>query len=181
MAKGAVVNGVKVAGGIELLSNRDFLNSHVIIIGVGDCKTRGVLSRLVKSYGGKLANVFHPSAIVSRTDVRIGDGTAIMPFALIGPNVRIGEYCIVNNRATIAHDSIVENGVNVSDGACFTATVGEEAWIGLNVSIIPKVRIGARSIVGAGSVVTREVKPDTTVAGVPARFLRMGGTHGVVA
>ena len=125
---------------------------------------------LGKSFGGVKA--------VDGIDFDVAAGELL---ALIGPNVRIGEYCIVNNRATIAHDSIVENGVNVSDGACFTATVGEEAWIGLNVSIIPKVRIGARSIVGAGSVVTREVKPDTTVAGVPARFLRMGGTHGVVA
>jgi acetyltransferase-like isoleucine patch superfamily enzyme len=50
--------------------------------------------------------------------------------------------------------------------------VGRGADVGMNASILPGVRIGANSIVGAGAVVTQEVPEFAIVAGVPARFLR---------
>jgi acetyltransferase-like isoleucine patch superfamily enzyme len=50
--------------------------------------------------------------------------------------------------------------------------VGQGADIGMNASILPGVRIGANSIVGAGAVVTQDVPELAIVAGVPARFLR---------
>ena len=47
--------------------------------------------------------------------------------------------------------------------------IGEEAWIGLGAVVLKGVKIGAGAIVGAASVVTADVPPDTTVAGSPAR------------
>ena len=175
--RGTQIGTEVVIGGRELLYG-DFVREHEIIVGIGDNKIRGEIARTIKQYGGRLGSSFHPTAIVSKTDTVIGQGTVIMPFAIIGPGVRIGEYCIINNRATVAHDSIVENGVNVSDGVTFTTHVGEEAWLGLHACVIPHVKIGARAIVGAGSVVTREVEADTTVVGVPARVIKNYGTHG---
>jgi len=46
------------------------------------------------------------------------------------------------------------------------------AFLGANVTVLPGVRIGARSFVAAGSVVTKDVAPDTLVAGVPAGLIR---------
>jgi maltose O-acetyltransferase len=50
--------------------------------------------------------------------------------------------------------------------------IDNEAWIGAGVIILPGIKVGARSIVGAGSVVTKNVPPNTVVAGVPARVLK---------
>jgi len=50
--------------------------------------------------------------------------------------------------------------------------VGEDCWIGGNVVILPGVRIGRGSVVGAGSVVTKSVDAFTVVAGDPASFIR---------
>ena len=175
--RGTQIGTEVVIGGRELLFG-EFSREHEIIVAIGDNKIRGEIARTIKQYGGKLGTSIHPTAIISKTDTVIGDGTVIMPFAIIGPGVRIGEYCIINNRATVAHDSIVENGVNVSDGVTFTTHVGEEAWLGLHACVIPGTKIGARAIVGAGSVVTREVEADTTVGGVPARVIKNYGTHG---
>jgi len=47
--------------------------------------------------------------------------------------------------------------------------IGRGAWIGARVCILPGVNIGAGAIIAAGSLVTRDVPPDTTVAGVPAK------------
>ena len=50
--------------------------------------------------------------------------------------------------------------------------IGSDVWIGQNVTIMPGVKIGDGDIVGANSVVTKDVKPYTIVAGNPARLIR---------
>jgi len=53
-----------------------------------------------------------------------------------------------------------------------TVTLEEDCWIGAGAIIYPNIIIGARSIVGAGAVVTKNFPPDTVVAGVPAKVIR---------
>ena len=50
--------------------------------------------------------------------------------------------------------------------------IGEDAWLGGGAIVCPGVTIGARSVVGAGSVVTRDLPPDVVAAGNPCRVMR---------
>lgn len=50
--------------------------------------------------------------------------------------------------------------------------IGKRAWIGAGATILPGVTIGDNAVVGAGAVVTKDVEPDTIVAGNPARLIR---------
>ena len=50
--------------------------------------------------------------------------------------------------------------------------VDDEVWIGANVTILPGIHIGRCSVIGAGSVVTKDVMPYTIIAGVPAREIQ---------
>lgn len=50
--------------------------------------------------------------------------------------------------------------------------IGDDVWIAANVTILPNVRIGKGAIIGAGSVVTKDVKPYSIVGGVPAKHIK---------
>ena len=65
------------------------------------------------------------------------------------------------------------------DWTCLPTRVGRGASIGSHATILPDVTIGAGALVAAGAVVTRDVQPGATVAGVPARPLDSQGSRGI--
>ena len=89
-----------------------------------------------------------------RGGITIGDGV------FIGPKV---------NLITINHDPDPDNR-SATYGR--PITIGDKVWIGINSTILPGVTIGYGAIVGAQSVVTRDVPPMTVVAGNPARVIK---------
>ncbi|MWD26619.1 sugar O-acetyltransferase [Aquicoccus sp. SCR17] len=93
--------------------------------------------------------------ILDTGPVTIGAGT------MLGPGVHI--YCADHHREAARRAEGLERARPV--------TIGEDAWIGGAAVILPGLRVGDGAIVGAGSVVTRDVAPGATVAGNPARVL----------
>lgn len=84
----------------------------------------------------------------------------------IGNDVFIGPKC---NLITINHDVSPDNR-SATYGR--PVVIEDKVWIGINSTILPGVRIGYGAIVGAQSVVTRDVPPMTVVAGNPARIIK---------
>jgi len=115
----------------------------------------------------------HPSAIIA-TDAIIGEGSQIMAGVIVGPKAAVGKQCIINTRASIDHDNILEDGAEISPGAilCGMVRVGTCAWIAAGATVLPLVQIGANAMVGAGAVVNKNVDDHTTVVGIPAKPLR---------
>jgi acetyltransferase-like isoleucine patch superfamily enzyme len=96
-------------------------------------------------------------------------GYSVIIDNLYPEKVVIADYATVSARTTIlAHD---ESFAYTGRGAEVIAEtrIEQGAFVGVHCVILPGVTIGSRAIVGAGSVVTRDVPPDTVVAGVPAR------------
>lgn len=90
----------------------------------------------------------------------------------IGDEVFIGPKV---NLITINHDPDPENR-NATYGR--PIIIEDKVWIGINSTVLPGVRIGYGAIIGAGSVVTKDVPPMTVVAGNPARFIKkINETH----
>ncbi|MBN1382391.1 MAG: NeuD/PglB/VioB family sugar acetyltransferase [Deltaproteobacteria bacterium] len=120
-----------------------------------------------------LANVIHPSAIIS-PQCRLGRGILIAPHVIIGPGAAISDHCIINSAATVDHDSILAENVILAPGVHLAGHVKVDtgANIGIGVSCIPGVKIGANSLVGAGSVVTKEIPANAVAVGVPAKVIR---------
>jgi maltose O-acetyltransferase len=94
--------------------------------------------------------------VLDVAEVRIGDRT------LFGPNVQIYTATHPMDHAERA------SGLELAR----PITIGEDVWIGGSVVICPGVRVGDRTVIGAGSVVTRDIPADVFAAGNPCRVIR---------
>jgi UDP-N-acetylbacillosamine N-acetyltransferase len=173
---GQAFSGATVVGGREQLPRLRAQGVSHVIFGFGDNSARLRLGALVKEQGFALATAIHPSSVVAR-GVTVGAGSVIAAGAILNPGVRVGENVIVNTAASVDHECIIEDGVHVSPGAHLGGAchVGRGAWIAIGATVVPRIRIGESSIVGAGAVVLDDVPPGVIVYGVPARVQRKVG------
>jgi acetyltransferase-like isoleucine patch superfamily enzyme len=117
-----------------------------------------------------------PIEIVARhgAQVLIGDHTFINYGSSISAHARIkiGRHCLVGHYALILDNN--EHGIERRDLAPPSAPVviEDHVWIGSRAIILPGVSIGHHSVVGAGSIVTKDIPPNCLAAGNPARVVR---------
>lgn len=106
----------------------------------------------------------------------IGDRTFInADFMIIGGGkVTIGEDCLIGPRCAIYTPNHAEEPVRRREGweLPLPVTIGDNVWLGGSVTITPGVTIGSDSIIGAGSVVTRDIPAGVVAAGNPCRVIR---------
>ena len=135
-----------------------------------DGKKRLAYHDKLTAKGLKPVTLIHPSAVIAK-DAEIGEGSHIMAGVVIGPRAKIGKQCIVNSRAGIDHETVLEDGAEISPGAtlCGMIRIGTCSWIAAGATVLPMVHIGKNAVVGAGSVVNKAVPAGTTVVGIPAR------------
>jgi sugar O-acyltransferase (sialic acid O-acetyltransferase NeuD family) len=118
-------------------------------------------------------SLIHRKADISRS-VSQGYGLQVSKFACVGPNVSIGDWCILNSNCNIEHDCILKDGVEIGPSAtlCGNVTVDEGSWIGAGAVIRQRISIGMNSVVGCGAVVVKDVPNNVIVVGNPAHELR---------
>jgi maltose O-acetyltransferase len=112
--------------------------------------------------------------------VRIGDNSEISPFVAIwgagevtiGANVHIGDCTTITAHASRPIAPGSEDPYKSLDFDFGAITIEDHVIVGSHVTILPGVRIGRHSLVGAGSIVTADVPAYTVVAGTPARVIR---------
>ncbi len=129
----------------------------------------------------------------------IGDDVKIGTFVEIQKGARIGSRCKISSHTFICEGVVLEDEVFVghnvtfindlyhrstngdgklqteADWKCVPTFVKKGASIGSGATLLCGITVGPRAVIGAGSVVTRDVPADTVVAGNPARVLRLTG------
>lgn len=141
-----------------------------IAIGNPHGRVRIKLHEKLMDEGLTPVTIVHPTAWIAENST-IGEGAQIMAGVIIAPEVKIGRECIINTNASVDHECVLEDGVEIAPGAtlCGNVYVGINAWICAGATVLPRIKIGADAIVGAGAVVINDVPAGTTVVGVPAK------------
>jgi acetyltransferase-like isoleucine patch superfamily enzyme len=126
----------------------------------------------------------------------IGDETKIGAFVEIQKNASVGKHCKVSSHTFICEGVVIEDNVFIGHGVMFLndryprattaegslqteadwkvepTVIKEGASIGSGATILPNITIGESALVGAGSVVTKDVPANSIVAGNPAKVMR---------
>lgn len=156
-----------VFGSLDWLSYKPGL-AVCLALGIPDTK-RQVLQR-IRNYNLRFPNLIAPN-VSSSSYVHYGQGIIVGSGSILTTHISIGDYVLINLACTIGHDVSIGNGVTISPGSKISGccVIDEYTDIGTGSIIIPGIHIGKEAIVGAGTVVIKDVPERTTVVGNPAR------------
>lgn len=142
------------------------------VIAVGDPETKKMLVEQLSARGGKFATLIHPSAVVARTAI-LEEGVVICPQAVISSDCRISRFVAVNVLSSVGHDAFVGEYSTLSAHVDLTGFVhvGDLVFFGTSAKVLPKVKIGRKSRIGAGSTILRNVADESVMYVMPAKKL----------
>ena len=165
------IDDVPVLGPIHALENRDKFDS--VFVGIGRNLLRRQLIMQMDAAGKAHLTIVHPHATLSpRASLR--DGSIAIAGVVMNRGAQIGRGVILNTLCSVGHDCHVEDfaqiapGVNLGGGAL----VGEGAFLGIGAKVVPQARVGAWTVVCAGSIVMDDLPDYTFCHGTPARVVR---------
>ncbi len=121
---------------------------------------------------GENSRVGTPLTAIRPHMVKIGKNVVVMPGCLM---MSAGGITIDDGAMIAANVQLISNNHDLYERqviTCKPVHIGKNAWIGAGATILPGVTVGDNAVVGAASVVTKDVIPNTIVAGNPARLVK---------
>ena len=113
--------------------------------------------------------------LLSKIIGKAGKNVFILPsfYCDYGYNIEVGDNFFANNiNLTTAGHPIDAQMRNTGIEYAYPITIGNDVWVGANVTILPGVTIGSNVVIGAGSVVTRDIPDGVVAVGNPCRVMR---------
>lgn len=145
------------------------INSKIINLKHGKgCK----IIKPVNIYGSKFGNnVFVGPFVEIQNNTLIGDNTRIQSHSFICEKVEIGKNCFIGHGVMFTNDKLKKGKINRNPKSFKKTIIRDNVVIGSNVTLLP-VKVISGVVIGAGSIVTKNITKKGIYAGNPAKFLR---------
>lgn len=149
--------------GLSEVANTFTNDTHRVIMAVGynDLnRTREAMFTKLKAMGYGVETYIHPDARVY-TDQPVGEGSVVLPGAVIEPYAQVGANTMVWSNVTLAHHSSVGDHCWVAAGTVVSgqAKVLRNTFLGVSCTVVNAITVGEFNVVGAGALISRDTKP----------------------
>ena len=157
---------------LDSVENYKIASDDVFVCALGDVAYKQKYIQIILNKGGTFISLIHSSAFIGQ-NTTIGKGVILAFDVHISCDVSIADFVTVMTGSVIGHDSSVGawSSIGVRSFLGGSAILGQRTTIHTGAIVLPHKRIGKNAIVGAGSVVLRDVKEGITVFGSPAKEL----------
>ena len=165
--------GLPILGGLDEV---DRFPATELVVCVGNPRDYVAREKIVARLGlpaDRYGTVVHPTAVVGHGST-IGPGSVLLAQVVLTADVTIGAHVSVMPQVVLTHEDVIDDFATIATGVRLGGgvRVAHGAYLGAGAMIRESLHIGARSLVGLGSVVLADVPPGQVWAGSPARFLR---------
>ena len=145
----------------------------VFVCALGVVAPRKKYTEIIEQKGGHFITLIHPSASI-RKNTTIGIGCIVDSQAIISCDVEVEDHVVIQPNCVIGHDSRIRKWTILSSYVFMGghAEAGLMAQLYTRCSIMPGVKVGQESIVGAGSLVRKSIPNGELVFGSPAKLVR---------
>lgn len=167
------IYGIKVLGkqeDIDILQKQYNIQGGCVTI--GDNYSRYLIlqeiNQKINQNNWEWVNVIHPSCIIGN-NVKFGKGIIAMARCTFNPNVKLGDFTAFYTGCIIEHDCIIEQFASVSAGSILGGKVKMEEFsaVTLGCVIFDRITIGYGSVIGSGSLVTKDIPSNVLAYGSP--------------
>lgn len=173
---GENIHGIPIIDSTTNLFVKDTLEGMNFAVSVGDNKIREDVALKIRDKGGYIPTLIHPSAIVSKYAI-ISEGVTIHANSVVQADAIVEMDSVLSYNTAVSHTSSIGKACYLAFGSTIGAyvTIENNVLIGQAAAIVSgKLKyVGHDSIVGAGSVVIKNVEPNSIVAGNPAKVIKI--------
>ena len=166
---GKVIQGVKVVGPSSYAKEVNDL----VVVAIGDNHKRKLVVERLALDEERFATVIHPKAVMG-SNVKILPGSMIIGGVVVNTCSTIGMHTIINTSSSIDHHNEIGDFVHIAPGVHTGGFVNirDLTFVGIGATIINNIKVGKDVIIGAGSVIIRDVPDRVTIVGVPGRIIK---------
>jgi sugar O-acyltransferase (sialic acid O-acetyltransferase NeuD family) len=145
------------------------------VISIGDNWGRYYVGEQIKQLvpNFRFINAIHPSVIIGN-NVTLGYGVVAMAGCIFNPKSKIGNFTFFATGAQVEHDCVIADFASISAGSVTGGYVllGKYSAITLGVTVIDRITIGENTVIGAGSVVVKNIPDNILAYGNPCKIIR---------
>jgi len=157
---------------LSTIKNYKIEKDDVFVCAIGNIQLKKELCSHILQLGGNFITLIHPSTRINQ-NTKIGNGVLVFMNSNISNDCIIDDFVTIQGFVGLGHDTIIGKWSHINT---FTFTgggviIGDEVLLNTRSTILPKVKICSNAVVGACSLVVRNIKEPITVFGVPAKKL----------